>query len=335
VRPGRWLALLGVLLAAAACAGERGAAQPAVRPTFTNPVLAGNFADPFLLEEGGNWYAYATGDLVDNIQVARSADLVHWSRLPDALPRLPVWEPGSKGLTWAPEVARVPAGFVMYYTGRAAELGRQCISVAVAQRPEGPFTDDSAGPLVCQRQLGGSIDPHRFVDADGVTWLLWKNDGNAIGRPTDLWAQRLSGDGLKVTGTPRRLGLRNDQPWEGDLIEAPTVVREGGTYYLIYSANSYDSERYAVGYATAPALLGPWTKAAGNPVLRSAGAAAGPGGQSVVETGGRRWLAYHAWGSELVGDAQGGQRSLWLDRLELGGGKARVAGPTDRPQAAP
>jgi hypothetical protein len=128
--------------------------------------------------------------------------------------------------------------------------------------------------------------------------------------------------------------VRNDQPWEGDLIEAPTVVREGATYYLFYSANSYDTDRYAVGYATAPALSGPWTKADG-PLLTSAGKAAGPGGQAVIEVHGRRWLAYHAWDAGLVGDAAGGQRSLWLDRLELSDGRATVTGPTGAPQEAP
>jgi beta-xylosidase len=325
--------LVTLLLAVAACGG--GPDQAPAPASFTNPVLPGNFADPFLLDVDGAWYAYATGDLVDNIQVARSDDLVNWTKLPDALPEPPGWGPGSKGLTWAPEVARTSAGFVMYYTGRAAELGRQCISVAVAERPDGPFTDDSTEPLICQDELGGSIDPHPFTDTGGQRWLLWKNDGNCCGKPTDLWAQKLTGDGLKVTGSPRRLGLRNDQRWEGALIEAPTVVHDAGTYYLLYSANAYDTDRYAVGYATAPALLGPWTKAPGNPVLTSAGAAAGPGGQTVIETGGRRWLAYHAWDSDLVGDANGGQRSLWLDRLELSGGKLTVAGPTDRPQAVP
>ena len=329
----RWAGLVTLLLAAAACGGEQPAQRPA--PTFTNPVLEGNFADPFILEADGAWYAYATGDLVDNIQVARSADLVHWTKLPDALPELPGWGPGSKGLTWAPEVAKTTAGFVMYYTGRAAEQGRQCVSVAVAEHPDGPFTDASDKPLVCQTTLGGSIDPHRFDDPGGQAWLLWKNDGNAVGEPADLWAQRLGADGRSVTGSPRRLGLRNDQPWEGDLIEAPTVVHEGSTYYLLYSANAYDTGRYTVGYATAPALLGPWAKSPDNPVLSSAGRAAGPGGQAVVKVRGDWWLAYHAWDSELVGDANGGQRSLWLDRLELTAGKLTVTGPTDQPQGAP
>jgi beta-xylosidase len=332
--------LAAALLLAAGCGGERGRGRPAadttVAPrTFANPVLEGNFADPSLLRAEDGWYAYATGDLTVNLQVARSADLVHWERLEDALPELPSWSVLQKGLTWAPEVARTPAGFVMYYTVRDAASGLQCVSVAVAATPEGPFRDTRKGPLVCQRRLGGSIDPSRFVDRDGAAYLLWKNDGNCCGLPTELWAQRLDGDGLRLAGRATSLGVRNDAAWEGDLIEAPTLWRQGSTYYLFYSANDYGSPDYAVGYATARRVLGPYRDGPGNPILHSRGSAAGPGGQAVVRSGGGLWLAYHAWDAAAVGDEAGGQRSLWLDRLAFVNGRPRVDGPTDTPQAAP
>jgi beta-xylosidase len=336
------MALL-LALAAAGCGddggqgGQGGRPAPASAPQrrFTNPVLTGNFADPHLLKVGDTWYAYATGDLIVNLQVARSTDLVRWERLDDALPELPSWSVLQKGLTWAPEAARTPAGFLLYYTVRHAPSGRQCVSVAVAERPEGPFQDRRTRPLVCQERLGGSIDPHHFVDRDGAAYLLWKNDGNCCGLPTELWAQRLDRDGLELAGEPRRLGVRNDAEWEGALIEAPTLWRERDTYYLFFSANDYGSPSYAVGYATAGKVLGPYRDGPGNPVLRSRGAAAGPGGQAVVQTDGGLWLAYHAWDSGAVGDEVGGQRAMWLDRLSFQDGRPRVAGPTDGPQEAP
>jgi len=341
-RVARLLLALAVASAVAACGGDgpgRGAPAATTAPaarTFTNPVLTGNFADPSVLKVGDTWYAYATGDLVVNLQVARSSDLVRWERLDDALPELPEWSALQKGLTWAPEVARTPAGFVLYYTLRHAASGRQCISAAVAERPEGPFRDRRQRPLVCQERLGGSIDPHRFVDRDGAAYLLWKNDGNCCSLPTELWGQRLDRDGLALEGRPRSLGVRNDAAWEGDLIEAPTLWREGGTYYLFFSANDYGSTHYAVGYATAKRVLGPYRDGPGNPILRSRGKAAGPGGQAVVRDGdGGLWLAYHAWDSAAVGDEAGGQRAMWLDRLRFEGGRPRVEGPTDGPQEAP
>jgi len=302
-------------VAAAGCGGDGGGDRPAATTapprTFTNPVLGGNFADPSLLRIGDSWYAYATGDLVVNLQVARSRDR-------------------------APEVARTPAGFVLYSTVRHADSGRQCISVAVARQPEGPLRDTRRRPLVCQERLGGSIDPSRFVDRDGSAYLLWKNDGNCCDQPTELWGQRLDGDGLALEGEPVSLGTRDDAAWEGDLIEAPTLWREVNTYHLFFSANDYASPGYGVGYATARRVLGPYHDGPGKPILRSRGSAAGPGGQALVRTGnGGLWLAYHARDGAAVGDEAGGQRSMWLDRLEFVDGRPRVDGPTDGPQEAP
>jgi beta-xylosidase len=330
------LLLAAALLAAGGCGGRPAAGPAAGERRFTNPVIEGNFADPSVLRIGDAWYAYATGDLVANLQVARSTDLVGWQRLDDALPELPAWSPLQKGLTWAPEVARTPAGYVMYYTARHAQSGRQCVSVAVADRPEGPFRDRSRRPLVCQRDLGGSIDPQRFVDRDGTPYLLWKNDGNCCDLPTEIWAQRLDRDGLALAGRPASLGVQGDQEWEGGLIEAPTLWRHDGVYYLFYSANDYASSLYAVGYATAKKVLGPYTDAPENPILATGtGTANGPGGQAIVPgPDGRLWLAYHAWG-DLVGDDAGGQRAMWLDRLRFEDGRPRVDGPTDGPQEAP
>jgi beta-xylosidase len=252
---------------------------------------------------------------------------VHWRTLPPPLTALPRWQSVEPDKTWAPEVAKIGARFVMYYVGRSLEAGRQCISVATADQAEGPFQDSSAAPLVCQAELGGSIDPSRFVDADGTPYLLWKNDGNCCGQPTDFWGQRLTEDGLSLSGQPQRLGIRNDQAWEGSVVEAPVVLLHGGRYYLFYSANAYDQAAYAVGYGVADQVLGPYTKPAGRPILSSRGSAGGPGGQSVVVgPRGGLWFVYHAWAADRVGYSHAGVRSMWLDRLTFDGARPIVEG---------
>jgi beta-xylosidase len=313
--------------------------------TFANPVIDDDFPDPFILRADGRYYAYATTDGAQNLQLARSPDLVTWEALDDPLPKLAGW---SSGDTWAPEVLKTSAGYVLYYTAHDPELkrpdsnGSQCITLALSDHPEGPFVDSSTGPLVCQPSLGGSIDATPFLDVDGKAYLIWKNDGNCCNLETRFFLQPLTPDGLKLTGKATDLGLRNDEPWEGALIEAPTVVEDDGTYYLFFSANGYDTELYAVGYATSRSVAGPYTDAPENPILASAwdrpvtSRARGPGHQSVVEgPAGALWMAYHAWDEDAVGYANAGQRSVWIDRLTLAGGKATVAGPTGTPQAIP
>lgn len=357
---------------AAAHATERGgsasaSAEPSdsARPSpgdgeFVNPVLE-NFPDPDVVQVGDVFYAYATTNYDpgtgqgSNIQVARSEDLVTWERLPDALPELASWSGLTTLLqrllhaaTWAPDVTRVGDRYVMYYTTPAVDIPRpdgkpaQCLSVAVATAPEGPFVDESDGPLVCQADLGGSIDGSYFADEDGSHYLVWKNDGNCCGQPTNFWLQELTADGTAVTGDALQLpGLDNDVHWEGRIIESPQLVVHEGRYYMFYSGNDFGSVRYAVGYATADALEGPYTDAEENPILSTDFAAAadlglaGPGHQAIfTDADGDLWIAYHAWPNTSIGDDRIG-RHLWLDELRFEDGRPVIDGPDAEPQPVP
>jgi beta-xylosidase len=327
----------------AASAGA-GGSSPAASPsppsgTFVNPVLADDFPDPFVLRAGDQFFAYATTDGAQHLQLARSPDLVHWEELDDPLPKLASW---SSGDTWAPEVAKTSAGYVLYYTSHDPDLkrpdgnGSQCITLAVAAQPQGPFVDRSTAPLVCQADKGGSIDATAFRDADGTRYLIWKNDGNCCNLPTRFTIQPLTDDGLKLTGKPTDMGVVNDAAWEGSVIEAPTLLRHGSRYYLFYSANAYDSGSYAIGYATATRVRGPYHDSPDNPLVKTGGHAAGPGHQSIVaDKDGDLWMAYHAWSDDAVGYGNGGMRELWIDPLTWNGDKPVVHGPSDGPEPAP
>ena len=100
----------------------------------------------------------------------------------------------------------------------------QCVGVAAADNPRGPFRDTSETPLVCQPGEGGTIDANPFRDADGKLYLYYKSDGNAVRKTSYIWGQRLSDDGLKVVGPAARL-IKDDAKWEWGLVEAPAMVR--------------------------------------------------------------------------------------------------------------
>jgi beta-xylosidase len=287
------------------------------------PVYPGDFPDPFVLRAGITYYAYATqtGDV--NVQVIQSHDLMTWEHLGDALPVLPDW--AGPGRTWAPAILPRADGYVLYYTVREPHSDRQCISLAVADRPEGPFLDRSTEPLVFQLEHGGSIDPSPFVDADGTTYLLWKSDDNALGRPPSIWIQQLTPDGLALIGAPSEL-LHHDRDWERPLIEAPAMVRNESRYYLFYSANWWESEHYAIGYARSRSPLGPFRKITrSGPWVSSGVQAAGPGGQELfTDPDGALRMAYHAWTPGAVGYAAGGARSLHIASIDFDDGRPRL-----------
>jgi beta-xylosidase len=286
----------------------------------SSPVHRGDFPDPFVLVAGDRYFAYGTqtGDL--NVQVMESADLAGWTHLGDALPELPAWaEPGR---TWAPAVLAMGDGCILYYAVRHEGAGRQCISVATAADPAGPFVDRSQGPLLFQSERGGSIDPSPFVDTDGTAFLLWKSDDNAIGRRPSLWGAPLRPDGLALAGPPVEL-LRHDAAWEEPLVEAPSLARIDDSYVLFYSGGWWESDGYGVGYAIGPGPLGPFRKETeAEAWLASGPEMAGPGGAEVFTAADGGWrIAFHAWTPPRIGYEDGGARSLWIEPLAFDDGR--------------
>jgi len=294
--------------------------SPAIATTgsFAAPVLNADFPDPAIFLANGHYWAYATGSAGRNLQVTSSPDLRTWSATTDPLPILPPW--ASAGMTWAPGVIQRGQQFVMYYTTHDAALGRQCLSVATASTPSGPFTDLSTGPLVCQTANGGSIDPNPYLDPrSGQLVLLWKSDDNALGsgHPTHLWGQTLTSDGLALApGTSPTLLLTMSEPWQSPSMEGPTVVYAGGRYALFYGANNYDSASSGIGYAVSSSLLGKYAdQSVFGPWLGTRGAAQGPQGPWVfVDSTGVTRLVFAAWYG-VVGYEHGGVRSLWVANL--------------------
>jgi beta-xylosidase len=299
---------------------------------FTNPVYPDDFPDPSVIAVDGTFHAFGTQGGGDNVQTLTSPDLVQWTKGEDALPQVGAW--ASAGSTWAPEVIAVEGRYVMFYVARDTASDRQCIGRAESAGPAGPFTDHATSPFVCQPELGGSIDPNPVLDSDGKLYLYWKNDGNCCQQKVQLWAGRLSRDATAVDGAPTPL-LTNTKAWQGDLIEAPEVLEHGATHLLFYSANTYASQAYAIGYATCTGPLGPCTDASDRPLLASNPVAAGPGHCfPITLPDGSTWLLYHAWRPDALGTTYPG-RQLWLDPLHWNGSTPTATGPDAGRQPVP
>jgi xylan 1,4-beta-xylosidase len=274
-----------------------GSAAAQRRATYTNPAMAGDFPDPSVIRVGQDYWAAATSsEWAPEFPILHSRDLVNWELVGSVFRTRPAWSVGSY---WAPEISQDKGRFFIYYAARK-KGGPMCVAVATASRPQGPYTDH--GPLVCQEV--GSIDSFPVTDENGQRYLLWKEDGNSVSKPTPIWSQRLSPDGTRLVGERREL-FHNDQAWEkhaslpyGDLVEGPAVVRHNGWFYIFYSGNFCCAREcnYMLGVARSRKLLGPWEKNPGNPILRGNETWKCPGHGTVVEDQrGRDFLLYHAY----------------------------------------
>ena len=245
--------------------------------------------------ERTGWYVlFGTTDWQSNVPTAVSTDRVHWTQAPDALPQLPSWALPTISKTWAPAALRAGSTWILYFSTEEASSQLECIGRAVAASPTGPYVDNSPAPMLCQRSLGGSIDPS-LVTSSGTRYLTWKSDGNSSGKPDFLWSQKLSPDGLSLLGVPHQL-LTSSASWTKGIVEAPAMVPStGGGYWLFYSGGGWDSNRYGTGIAHCATVTGPCSAVGDGPYLSTSGSLISPGGlETFTAHDGRLWVAFTA-----------------------------------------
>ncbi|MFA1537716.1 family 43 glycosylhydrolase [Actinomadura monticuli] len=294
------------------------------------PVIDGSFADPTVIKVAGRYFAYGTNNADATMPVATAPSPTGpWTPSPgDGLARLPGW--AAAGWTWAPEVVPPQGGsrsYVLYFSARRKDSDHQCIGVATASSPAGPFVPLEGGPLVCPLDLGGAIDPASHIEADGTRYLLYKSDARATAA---IYLVRLSPDGLRLAGPAKQImGRGADEPV---LVEAPDLVRRGNRYVLLYAAGWYFKSNYQTRYATAPSIEGPYTK--GGPIQSTGqygGAVEGPGSADVLSDGTGDYLVFHG-----ILDHHGGSRvtrGMYVARLGWDGARPVARGVPVRYEA--
>ncbi|KAJ7858387.1 Arabinanase/levansucrase/invertase [Mycena olivaceomarginata] len=295
--------------------------------TVTGPVIPTDFADPGLVLPNGQppWYVYSTSSSHGKVPYAISEDFTSWTPVQgDALPNPGSWVSSSNSAVWAPDVRQITStSYVMYYTAFSAANGNHCIGAATSSTPAGPFTPQS-GPILCDASGGGVIDASGFEAPGGALYLVWKVDGNSIGKSTPIFIQPLGADGYTLQGSATQ--LITDDSVDGGIVEAPSLVYWDDFYYLFFSSNSFNNLFYDVSYAIAKSATGPYTKvqAPNAPLLVSGKCGtAGPGGATVINVLDN--FVNAVFHSDINGKDASGGRAMWqIAGLTLSNGVATV-----------
>lgn len=96
-----------------------------------------------------------------------------------------------------------------------------------------------------------------------------------------------------VTKTGQATTLLNHQGLSDDgVLEAPVLVKKGGTYFLFFSAGCFTTERYDISYATASSITGPYTRVATALLKTGVSGLKAPGGADITKTGDK--IVFHA-----------------------------------------
>ena len=172
--------------------------------------------------------------------------------------------------------------------------------MATADVPQGPFRQEVKQPIWGEK----SIDTSLFIDDDGTPYLYFVRftDGNVI------WVAEMNDDLTGIKQETLTECIKAEEPWElsqdkpAKVAEGPSVLKKNGIYYLIYSANHFESKNYGVGYATSDSPMGPWTKYVGNPILQRVDELMGTGHgvPFLCKVGSWKYIFHAHWSSTKV-----------------------------------
>jgi len=235
-------------------------ALQALSALAVNPIITHKYsADPNAFVWNDRLYVICSHD-VDNQQgfdmhdyiLLSTDDLVNWTDHGDIFM-------GGKDVSWcwnlyAPGLAMKNGKFYLYYPNSGGPIG-----VAVADRPEGPYTDPLGKPLIAWDMPGCDsawvFDPAAFVDDDGEAYLYFGGNGDTMARGIRLNSDMISAqfpavtlkaskDGAEATGMP-------------SFFEASFMHKHNGKYYFSYSAN-FPDRGASIDYAIGDSPLGPF-----------------------------------------------------------------------------
>lgn len=359
------LSLLSLCLAA--CNVQEKA--PVQTSVVTNPIPL-KFGDPFMLHASdGRYYMYGTS-MGDGFEAFVSDDLVNWEACGRIYQGgdSTQW---NLDCFWAPEVYERDDKYYLFFSSNyrvnpTNEGENFKIGVAVSDSPAGPFQDLYDRPVFNPEYP--IIDANVYFDDEtGKCYLYFSRccykhaveseiadslrQAGSFEQIEESWVYgvEMKPDFSGVIGEPQLLLCPPTQlgdaqaEWEsrsathGEVgrrwTEGSYLFREGDTYYIMYSANHYGGQYYAVGYATSDNPLGPFQKASNNPVLQEnvskGGTVMGTGHcMAITMPDGKRYCVYHGRMTDNPDE-----RVVLMDKINISPeGVLTVDGPTTEPQ---
>lgn len=289
-----------------------------------NDRLTGDVApvhDPCIIEDkAGGFHLFTTSQMSEGkglIHWRTSPDLVTWTFKGAVLQAFPDWVmeavPGTKGI-WAPDISYVGGRYYLYYS--ASTFGSNHSVIGLLTTP----TLDTSAPDFAWKDEGlviasdtkddyNAIDPNHIIDENGRHWLTFGSFWTGI-KLIEL--DPASGKQRDAKAEPKAIARRRDP----GAIEAP-FIRRKGEYYYLFAAYDFCCRGANSSYYTccgrSAAIDGPYRDRDGRKMLNEGGTVVlhadldplkrfkGPGGASVLQSGSKEIVVYHAYDAQRNG----------------------------------
>jgi beta-xylosidase len=203
--------------------------------TYGNPILHADYSDPDAIRVGNDfWLVSSSFSHVPGLPLLHSKDLVNWTLVGHALPRLVPEEvfatpQHGKGV-WAPSIRHRAGLFWIYYGD--PDFG---LFLVTAIDPRGPWSKP-----VLVKSCRGLIDPCPFWEDDGAVYLIHGWAKSRAGFANVLTLLKLTEDGL---GVAEDLGvvIDGDQLSGYRTLEGPKIYKRDDWYYVFAPAGGVET----------------------------------------------------------------------------------------------
>lgn len=279
--------------------------------TSGNPIFPGWYADPEGVVFGKRYWIYPTYSDVYEKQVFLDAfssrDLIRWKKHRRILDTAAIkW---AHKAMWAPAIVRKDRRYFLFFAANDIQSDAETggIGVAVATRPEGPFSDYLGKPLLDKFHNGAQpIDQFVFRDTDGQYYMVyggWRHC-NIVRLKADFTGFEPYADGTV---------FREITP--AGYVEGPFMFIRGGKYYFMWSEGGWGGPDYRVAYSIADSPFGPFQRI-GVVLQQDPAVATGAGHHSLIQVPGADdwYIVYHR---RPLTETHHNHRVTCIDKLEF------------------
>ncbi|MDX1937058.1 MAG: glycoside hydrolase family 43 protein [Flavihumibacter sp.] len=276
-----------------------------------NPVFPGWYADPEAAIFNNQYWIFPTYSAPYNQQVFldafSSSNLTNWKKHARILDTAAVkW---AHRAMWAPAIVKKGKQYFLFFAANDIQNDHEegGIGVAVANKPEGPYTDYLGHPLISKFYNGAQpIDQFVFKDSTGQYYIIyggWRHCNIA----------KLNNNFTAIEPFSDGTSFKEITP--DNYVEGPILFLHNGNYYFMWSEGGWGGPNYSVAYAIAKSPFGPF-KRIGKILQQDASVATGAGHHSVLYNPlYKSWyIVYHR---RPLTETDANHRVTCIDRMEF------------------
>jgi beta-xylosidase len=198
---------------------------------YRNPILCADYPDPDVVRDGRDYFMTVSSfHVAPGLPILHSRDLVNWTLINHALPRLPSrYDAAFPGCgVWAPAIRKHAGKFWIFFP-----MPDEGIFCTVADHPAATWSE----PRLVQAGRG-LIDPCPLWDDDGRAYLVHAYAFSRSGIKHKLRVCPMAPDGSRLLGEGH---IVFDDPENHPTLEGPKFLKAHGCYYILAPAGGVET----------------------------------------------------------------------------------------------